>query len=158
MSAIVTALSSISVDRLHMTWAVVGRKKELETLLKHNDPSGSFAGYRTLLHNVDGPCVPFISMYLQDLVRSNENTTPGHDSATVSFYQRMRWYDIVRSIVKFQNRPYSLRATYTLPFIEGSLREHSGKSEEWFWTRSEELVQAEMLHADIRRGLSEAGF
>ena len=91
------------------------------------------------------------------MVRSNENANAGQEGS-ISFYQRMRWYDIVRSIIKFQSRAYSHRATYTLPFIEDNLREHSGKPEEWFWTRSEELVQSEMLHADIRRGLSEAGF
>jgi len=30
--------------------------------------------------------------------------------------------------------------------------------ERWYWQRSDELQQAELVHADIRRGLEAAGF
>ena len=72
MSAIIAALSSAVISRLHLTWAHVGRTHQFETLAKLNDPSGNFTSYRTVLQAVDGPCVPFIGMFLTDLVHIHD--------------------------------------------------------------------------------------
>lgn len=67
MSAIVTALNAEVIQRLHLSWAHTGRKSHLEQLTQINQPSGSFAAYRSLMQAAEGPCVPFIPMLLTDL-------------------------------------------------------------------------------------------
>jgi son of sevenless-like protein len=43
-------------------------------------------------------------------------------------------------------------------FIMGQMERAASKGDRWYWQRSDELQQAERVHADIRRGLEAAGF
>lgn len=156
MSSVISALSSTAITQLHMTWAHVGRKSALDALLKHNEPTGGFSGYRTLLQHTDGPCVPFITMYLTDMVRAKEQFQ--QEEGLISFQQRVRWYEIIQSMLKFQSKAYNLSANESLlAFIETNLTE-CNRGEDWVWDRSQLLQQTETAHADIRRGLEAAGF
>ncbi|KAH9486367.1 Cell division control protein 25 [Psilocybe cubensis] len=155
MSAIIIALSSMDIKDLHLTWSHVHRKSQLDHLLRHNEPTGGFAGYRNLAQKAEGPCVPFIGMYLTDLVHANDQ----HKQADgrVCFFQKARWYEIITNMLKFQTRTYKLvTSESTTLFIEAQLRDVRDK--DWFWKRSKELQRSEMAHADIRKGLEAAGF
>ena len=166
MSALINALSSTAITRLHLTWAHVSRKSNLDFLLKYNEPTGGFSGYRSLLQAVDGPCVPFIGMFLIDLVhiqdQFNDNmspTTASPDKPLIYFLKRQRWYEVVTSMLKYQQRPYNVAENEsTRNFIESHLQTSNTKDQSWFWARSQEVQHSELAHADIRRGLVEAGF
>ena len=166
MSALITALSSTVITRLHLTWAHVSRRSVLDGLLKYNEPTGGFSGYRSLLQTVEGPCVPFITMFLVDIVRTdnqfNDNSSPmsaSSDTALISFTKRQRWYDVVTAMLKHQQKLYNFpESDPTRLFIETHLQMASAKEPAWFWTRSQEVQHLELAHADIRRGLVEAGF
>ncbi|KAL4263650.1 Ras-like guanine nucleotide exchange factor [Pleurotus pulmonarius] len=67
MSALINGLMSTVIQRLHLTWAHSHRKQTLEALVRYNEPTGGFHAYRTLLQATEGPCVPFIGMYLTDI-------------------------------------------------------------------------------------------
>ncbi|KAJ7492214.1 ras guanine nucleotide exchange factor domain-containing protein [Mycena latifolia] len=157
MSAVINALSSTVISRLHLTWAHVGRKSILDTLIKFNDPSGGFSGYRALLLNAEGPCVPFIGMYLTDIVHISDQFSD-HDGQ-ISFLKRQRWYEVVQIMLRCQSRPYNVaESESTVNFIWGHLRMDSMKDQTWFWEKSQEVQQSELAHADIRKGLEAAGF
>ena len=68
MTAIVAALSSADISRLHLTWAHTGRNHQFEVLSKLNEPTSNFSALRAVMQAVEGPCVPFIGIYLTDLV------------------------------------------------------------------------------------------
>lgn len=72
MSAIVVALSSVVLTRLKLTWAHVGRQQSLNGLTNLLNPSNNFSSYRSVLKEVEGPCVPFIGCFLSDLVHTND--------------------------------------------------------------------------------------
>lgn len=153
MSAVINALSSVNITRLHLTWAHVGRKSNLDALLKFNEPTGGFSGYRSLMVNADGPCVPFVMPYLTDIQHIKDQFDDGEQ---ISFIQRQRWFDVVSFILKFQGKPYNIaESESTSNFISGHLNVMVGKD---FWKRSVEVQQSELAHADIRRGLEAAGF
>ena len=156
MSAIITALSSTVITGLQLSWARTCRKSTLDGLLRYSDPTGGFAKYRALLQQAEGPCVPFITMFLTDMVRVDQiSGTEGR----ISFYQRTRWYETITAMLMFQSRPYKIAADEpTLNFIEGHLREGSCCDPGWLWKKSQEIQRAEATHADIRRGLEAAGF
>ena len=156
MAAIVTALSSTVLTQLHMTWAHVSRKSTLEALLRYNEPTGGFSGYRSLLQQVEGSCVPFITMYLTDIIHASQHSRDEND--IIFFFQRARWHEVVTQMLKFQSRPYKIAPSETTTqFIEAHLREVLC-DDNWFWQRSKELQQTEAAHADIRKGLEAAGF
>lgn len=157
MSAIIIALSSVVITQLHFTWAHVGRKSHLDVLLRFNDPSGGFAGYRNLLQTIEGPCVPFVGMFLADIVRIREqfSDSPGQ----ICFLQRQRWYETVSTMLKYQKHPYDIPFSQpTTTFIQNHLEEGILKEQTWFWKRSQRVQHSELAYADIRKGLEAAGF
>ncbi|KAJ6523591.1 ras guanine nucleotide exchange factor domain-containing protein [Mycena capillaripes] len=157
MSAVINALSSTVISRLHLTWAHVGRRSILDALVKFNDPTGGFSGYRALLSNAEGPCVPFIGMFLTDIVHISDQFSD-HDGQ-ISFLKRQRWYEVVQIMLRSQKQPYIIaESETTLNFIGGHLRMDSLKDQTWFWEKSQEVQQSELAHADIRKGLEAAGF
>lgn len=157
MSAILNALSSAVVTRLHLTWAHVGRKSALETLLRFGEPAGGFAAYKKLLSTIEGPCVPFIGMYLTDIAHIHD--TYNDESPRICFVQRKRWHQVVTAIVRYQSRAYDIPGSEsTLNFIQRHLQEEPGRDHDWFWSRSQDVQHAELAHADIRKGLEAAGF
>ncbi|KAF8963919.1 ras guanine nucleotide exchange factor domain-containing protein [Flammula alnicola] len=159
MSAIIIALSSTAITGLHLTWAHVSRRSTLDALLRHNEPNGGFAGYRSLLQNVEGPCVPFITMYLTDIIHAQEHFANQDADGRIYFYQRARWYEITTNMLRFQNRTYSIApGESTMNFIESHLREGVLRDQNWFWSKSQEVQHSELAHADIRKGLEAAGF
>ncbi|KAF7307282.1 hypothetical protein MIND_00522100 [Mycena indigotica] len=164
MSAVINALSSTVISRLHLTWAHVGRKAVLEGLVKYNDPTGGFSGYRSLLAGADGPTVPFIGMYLTDIVHiadqfSDKELPELQGQKEIVFLQRQRWYEVVQVMLKAQQKPYLIaESESTMNFIWGHLRMDSLKDQTWFWEKSQEVQQSELAHADIRKGLEAAGF
>jgi son of sevenless-like protein len=155
MSAIITALSNTVITGLQLTWARACRKSVLDKLLRYSDPTGGFAKYRILLQQVEGPCVPFITMFLTDMVRVDQfSGTEGR----IAFYQRTRWYEAITAMLMFQSRPYKIAADEpTINFIKGQLRENS-RDPGWLWKKSQEIQRAEATHADIRSSLEAAGF
>ncbi|KAJ7610925.1 ras guanine nucleotide exchange factor domain-containing protein [Roridomyces roridus] len=157
MSAVINALSSTVISRLHLTWAHVSRKSNLDTLIKFNDPSGGFSGYRALLKNADGPCVPFVGMFMTDIVHISDQFSD-HDGQ-LSFIQRQRWYDVGQAMLRAQSKPYIIaESESTMAFISGHLAKDSSKDQAWFWEQSQQVQQSELAHADIRKGLEAAGF
>ncbi|KAF5384966.1 hypothetical protein D9615_001164 [Tricholomella constricta] len=157
MSAVINGLSSTVITRLHLTWAHVGRKSALDGLLRHNEPTGGFSGYRTLLQQVEGPCVPFISMFLTDLVHIQDHYTD--EGERICFLQRQRSYETVSALLRYQTRTYDIaESESTMNFISRHLREDPAKDSNWLWARSQEVQQSELAHADIRKGLEAAGF
>ncbi|KAG6878166.1 hypothetical protein C0993_011239 [Termitomyces sp. T159_Od127] len=158
MSAVINALSSTVITRLHLTWAHVGRKHILDGLLRHNEPNGGFAGYRNLLQNVEGPCVPFIIMYLTDLVHI-QDAFGDEFGGRICFLQRQRSYETVTAMLRFQSKPHDIAESESvMDFINRSLQTDGERDNNYFWTKSHEVQQMELAHADIRKGLEAAGF
>lgn len=154
MSAVITALTSTVITRLPLTWAHVSRKSTLDSLSRFNDPAGGFATYRNL-NNVDGPCLPFISMYLTDLAHIQDQYND--KELAISFYKRKRFYEVILTMLRHQKEPYALPLDGVAVSIRNQLQEPLPDSR-WFWKKSEEVQQSELAHADIRKGLEKAGF
>ncbi|PPQ64238.1 hypothetical protein CVT24_008641 [Panaeolus cyanescens] len=157
MSAIINALSSTDITRLHLTWAHVDRKAQLDALLRHNEPTGGFAGYRSLLQHTSGPCVPFIAMYLVDNHHIHDQFRDS--DGQICFYQKARWYEIISNMTRFQSKPYTMSANESImAFIENQFRDGALPDDSWYYNKSQEVQHSELAHADIRRGLEAAGF
>ncbi|KAJ8084746.1 hypothetical protein PM082_003523 [Marasmius tenuissimus] len=164
MSAIINALSSTVVMRLHLTWAHVGRKHTLESLLKYNEPTGGFAGYRNLQQTADGSCVPFVGMYLTDILHIKDQYADDKDpddpsQRKLSFTQRQRWYEVTRTMLRSQSKPYNFNENRaTMEFITRATATFPKDWQAKFWAKSQVVQHSEIANADIRRGLEAAGF
>ena len=77
----------------------------------------------------------------------------------VNFLKLQRFSDVINTILKFSSKPYILPENPNmLTFIDNQLTTASSKDQGFFWQRSQELLSAELAHADIRKGLEAAGF
>ena len=90
-------------------------------------------------------------------------TSPSAESPTgpslINFVKRQKWYEAVNAIMRFQNKSHGFAEnTPTLTYISEHLLLAISKDPASFWTRSQELQQHEVAHADIRKGLEAAGF
>ncbi|KAF9444606.1 ras GEF [Macrolepiota fuliginosa MF-IS2] len=153
MSSIITALSSTVITRLPLTWAHVSKKSTLDSLLRYNDPSGSFATYRNL-NSVDGPCVPFIVMHFTELAHIQDQYND--KESRVCFYKRKRFYEVLSTMLRHQKEPYALVLDDVAVFIRNHLQDPPDPR--WLWKKSEDVQLSELQHADIRKGLEKAGF
>ncbi|KAA1471413.1 ras GEF [Dentipellis sp. KUC8613] len=165
MSAIVAGLSSVAVSRLHFTWLHSGREARLEPLVKYNAPAGNYSFLRAELEAVDGPCVPFLGMYLKSMVYISDQhsdsitVTPSGSTTFINFVKRQKWYEVVTAMLRFQAKPYNIQENpETTTFMRVQMAHAANTEDQWFWTRSEEVQLDELVHADIRKGLEAAGF
>jgi son of sevenless-like protein len=62
-------------------------------------------------------------------------------------------------MLRFQAKPYLISEIPEMTnFITSQIEKAATMGERWYWQRSDELQHAELVHADIRRGLEAAGF
>lgn len=169
MSSIVAALSSVLVSRLHFTWVNASREHAVDPLRKIIHPASNYGYYRSILEAVEGPCVPFVGPFLKNIIYAQEQhadnvfvqstTNPDRHFTLVHFVKRQKWYDITLQMLRFQAKPYLISEIPEMTsFITSQIERAAAMGERWYWQRSDELQHAELVHADIRRGLEAAGF
>lgn len=165
MSAIVTALSSVVISGLHLTWAHVNRTAHFASMSQLNEPSGNFSAFRKLQRSCDAPCVPFIGLYLTDILhiqdqyRDNTITTARGTEPMFNFVKRRKWTDVFDLVFRPQGKHYPFSHDVSaMSQIETQLTLASGIEQATFWSKSEEVQQSERASADLRRGLEAAGF
>jgi len=169
LSAIVAALTSTVITRLHLTWAHVDRAAHLEPLATFNEPLNGFRfpSYRALQQETEEPCVPFIGMYLTDLMHVNEHFSdnvlvdekPRPDM--INFTKRLRFTEVVDSLLRHQGKDYPFSGSEDpglLAFIDASLLQAVDVDQASLWKMSQDIHRNELIQADIRRGLEAAGF
>ncbi len=169
MSSIVAALSSVLISRLHFTWVNSNREHALEPLRRIIHPASNYGYYRSILDAIEGPCIPFVGPFLKSIVYAQEQhadnvfvqsaTNPDRQFTLIHFVKRQKWYDISTQMLRFQTKPYHIPEIPEMTsFIMGQMEKAAAIEERWYWQRSDELQHAELVHADIRRGLEAAGF
>lgn len=120
LMAIMCALSSAAVSRLHRTWSeltpyVTDLFAELKDI---TDVSKNFSNLRQCFRAAKGPCVPFLGIFLQDLIfaeAGNPSTREmrlGEDedatADVVNFDKYRRLGSIVEGVMMLQ-KPYSIK-------------------------------------------------
>jgi son of sevenless len=70
LMAVRSALDSSSISRLKRTWEQLGHKSKqsFDGMLKATDSSRNFGDYRNSLKQLVAPCLPFLGLYLTDLI------------------------------------------------------------------------------------------
>ena len=170
MHALVFALSSPVVARLHLTWAHVNRRAQLEQLAKYHEAAGNFSAYRLFQRSAEGPCIPYVGMYLADMQLAHDQhadnvlvapaSSPlGTTVSLIHFAKRERWWEAIDAMLRHQHKPYTFAEdAATMAFIETHAALAGERDQGSFWMKSQEIQQAELQHADIRKGLELAGF
>ncbi|KAI1315598.1 hypothetical protein EDD11_000608 [Mortierella claussenii] len=123
LSNTTAALSHSPIHRLRRTWELVPTKttNSLAMLQALTSSAKNWADYRAELHSVNPPCVPFMGVYLTDLVMIQDGNpdflrkTDNH----INFYKRVSTAEVIREIQQYQSVPYCLTA---VPEIQTFIR------------------------------------
>ncbi|KAG0205022.1 hypothetical protein BGX28_003228 [Mortierella sp. GBA30] len=123
LSSTTAALSQSPIHRLKRTWELVPSKtmNSFAMLQALTSSAKNWADYRTELHSVNPPCVPFVGVYLTDLVMIQDGNpdflrkTDNH----INFYKRVSTAEVIREIQQYQSVPYCLT---TVPEIQAFIR------------------------------------
>lgn len=117
LTAIVAALGTSPINRLHRTWAGLSAKSmvTLESLRKLMDRNKNFAEYRDTLQKSVTPCIPFIGVYLTDLTFIDDGM-PSMIKRTnlINFAKRAKTAEIIWSIQAYQTVQYALQPVQPL--------------------------------------------
>ncbi|KAG9321591.1 hypothetical protein KVV02_001735 [Mortierella alpina] len=158
--ATMAALSQSPIHRLKRTWEQVPTRTittfmELQTLV---GVAKNWADYRDELHNVNPPCVPFVGMYLTDLVMIQDGNQDylKKSSHLINFYKRVKTAEVIREIQQYQSVPYCLTA---VPEIQMFIRRglDGTKSVSDLYDMSLALEPRERGDEKIARMLTESG-
>ncbi|XP_076020156.1 ras-specific guanine nucleotide-releasing factor 2-like isoform X3 [Genypterus blacodes] len=108
---ITSALNRTAIYRLKKTWAKVCKQTKalMDRLQKTVSSEGRFKNLRETLKNCNPPCVPYLGMYLTDLVFIEEGTSNFTEEGGLVNFSKMRMIShIIREIRQFQQAPYRI--------------------------------------------------
>ncbi|KAK2465259.1 hypothetical protein APHAL10511_002613 [Amanita phalloides] len=115
--AVLAAIDSSTIARLHQTWLGVSQKHKsiLDSLRRLADHGRNYHEYRSRLRNTAPPAVPFLGLYLTDVTFCREGN-PSHRAAPtnpnkslLNFNKYHKLARIVQDMQRFQVS-YSLKA------------------------------------------------
>ncbi|KAF9973435.1 hypothetical protein BGZ73_003328 [Actinomortierella ambigua] len=131
LAAATAALSSSPIHRLRRTWELVPNKSmnTLQTLQQVTSSAKNWAEYRQELHSVNPPCVPFLGVYLTDLVMIQDGNPDylRQSNHHINFYKRVSTAEVIREIQQYQSVPYCLTA---VPEIQAFIRRGMTQSQQ----------------------------
>ncbi|XP_047132929.1 son of sevenless homolog 2 isoform X1 [Hydra vulgaris] len=134
MMEILGALNSAPVFRLQHLKAVELSPKRLQALQEAKDltDDGHNVKYMEKLRSINPPCVPFLGVYLSNILRAEEGN-PDYLSSSpeglINFSKRRMVADITGEIQKYQNMPYNLQVEPSIRAYLESLDPLAGRSD-----------------------------
>lgn len=138
---IVGGLGSCAVARLSRTWANVSRKERQgwEKLCAIMSPQRSFASYRAAIRSAQPPLVPYLGIFMQDMVfieDGNPDSLKGHPAEYINFHKRRLMAEIIQEIQQHQQASYNfVQVDEVVEFVD----QHAVEPESVLYQKSLEL-------------------
>eukprot|EP00005_Dracoamoeba_jomungandri_P013821 CAMPEP_0174269374 /NCGR_PEP_ID=MMETSP0439-20130205/40767_1 /TAXON_ID=0 /ORGANISM="Stereomyxa ramosa, Strain Chinc5" /LENGTH=1270 /DNA_ID=CAMNT_0015358109 /DNA_START=6 /DNA_END=3818 /DNA_ORIENTATION=+ len=118
MMEVLSGLQNSCVYRLKATWALMPKKKvkafeEVRTLMSRDQ---SFTNFRTHLHQVNPPCIPYLGVFLTDLTfieEGNQSRDPENPNM-INFDKCRKIWKVIEEIERYQGQPYCYEEVHCL--------------------------------------------
>lgn len=160
VTAIISAFGTAPILRLNRTWQAVSPKTRamLESMRQLISSEKNFVKYRETLHAATPPCIPFLGVYLTDLIFIEDGIASlVKDSELINFAKRTKTAEVIRDIQQYQNVPYSLNP---VPEMQEWISENmkNARNVQELYNESLKIEPREREEEKIARLLSESGF
>ena len=96
-------------------------------------PNKSYGNYRREIRNRKPPTVPYLGVFMKDMVFIEDGNKDFLNEVFINFYKRKLLSDVIREIQQFQQEPYNLR---TIPEIRIFLQKIDTINENLLYERS----------------------
>ncbi|EXJ84190.1 hypothetical protein A1O3_04857 [Capronia epimyces CBS 606.96] len=160
VTAIISAMGTAPILRLNRTWHQVNPKTRamLESMRQLISSSKNFVQYRATLHAATPPCIPFLGVYLTDLIFIEDGIASlVKNTEFINFAKRTKTAEVIRDIQQYQNVPYSLNSVAELQdWISDNMK--SARNVQDLYNESLKIEPREKEEDKITRLLSESGF
>jgi len=107
---IISGINNASVRRLRFTFQEVSRKHVsiLDKLNTKMNPQQNYPIYRKQLRECKRPCLPYLGVYLTDLIFIEEGNKDTKDGL-INFKKRRQLYSVIEEIQTYQSEPYTCK-------------------------------------------------
>jgi len=151
--AIICALQSAGVFRLKQTWANVSShlRESFERLKEFLSREGNSRTLRKHLKSLTPPSIPYLGIYLTDLVFIDDGNPNFLEGGLINFSKRRRVAKIIREIQYYQTTAYKLRP---VPFIQNFILNGVGLEDEECYALSLALEESTAVGGALRKDQS----
>eukprot|EP01096_Ripella_sp_DP13-Kostka_P006829 TRINITY_DN2466_c0_g1_i8.p1 TRINITY_DN2466_c0_g1~~TRINITY_DN2466_c0_g1_i8.p1 ORF type:complete len:953 (-),score=400.95 TRINITY_DN2466_c0_g1_i8:17-2875(-) len=117
---IISGLQNSSIFRLRQLWSSLDKQhqKTYEQLQAVVSRDQSYKALRAQLHSLDPPCVPYLGVYLTDLIFIEDGNPDFLQRGLINFVKCQFVSQVIREIRQYQDVPYCLEP---VPFIRDYL-------------------------------------
>jgi len=111
MLEIISGINNSSVRRLRFTFGELSRRhiNTLERLNTKMNPHQNYSHYRKLLKSCSVPCLPYLGVYLTDLIFIEEGIQDKNPGGLINFKKRRQMYNIIEEIQTYQAEKYNTK-------------------------------------------------
>jgi len=120
LMAFVSGFSHSAVSRLKHTKALLQRSqlKQLAEMDAVMSAESAFGNFRRDLKNCTPPAVPYIGVYLKDLIFI-EDGNPDTIDGLINFSKRQLLYKVIEEMQQYQLKPYDIKQDLSIaPFVQ----------------------------------------
>eukprot|EP01103_Thecamoeba_quadrilineata_P006876 TRINITY_DN1660_c0_g1_i1.p1 TRINITY_DN1660_c0_g1~~TRINITY_DN1660_c0_g1_i1.p1 ORF type:complete len:546 (-),score=100.23 TRINITY_DN1660_c0_g1_i1:3-1640(-) len=120
--AILAGLNSSSIGRLKKTWGgleerLQNKKTEFDEMMS---PERNHKRYRELIHSTEGPLLPYLGLYLTDLMFIDQGNPDKDSEGQINFAKRKMVAEVLLDIQSHQTKSFTLVHAY--PRLVAALR------------------------------------
>ncbi len=117
---IISGLQNSSIHRLRQLWTSLDKQhqKTYDQLQAVVSRDQSYKALRAQLHSLDPPCVPYLGVYLTDLIFIEDGNPDFVQGGLINFVKCQFVSQVIREIRQYQDVPYCLEP---VPFIRDFL-------------------------------------
>jgi len=132
---ILSGLNATAVWRLKKTWTLIPESYMLlfDAMQLTLSSEKSYKEYRETLHTIQPPCVPYLGVYLTDLVMAEEGNLTKLDAGMINFEKNYMFYKIIKEIQLYQQTGYTFECE---PSIRDYLLVLNGSDEDTLYRHS----------------------